>query len=190
MGQYYMGFATMGNKKKSYIFYSHDYDNGLKLTEHSWIGNNFINAFCSKILNNPMYVAWIGDYAEDSPNHDGLVKSKEQFMIYAKKAWRENNNPCHNSPEIPFGNYYLVNHTKHLYINMAKYVTENQFDGRWCHHPLPLLTACGNGLGGGDYYGINENLIGSWAFDKISLEYESPKEYSSFMPHFKEKGWR
>ncbi len=187
MGQYYMGFATMGSKKKSYIFYSHDYNNGLKLIEHSWIGNNFVNAFCSKILNNPMYVAWIGDYAEDSPNHEGLVKTQEQFIQYAKKVWRKNNKPCKDAPQIPFRGYYLINHTKHLYINMAKYFVENQFDRGRCYHPLPLLTACGNGLGAGDYYGINENLIGSWAFDKISLEMEEPNNFSEFTPNFRRK---
>lgn len=189
MGQYYMAYATYGNKKKSYIFYSHDYDNGLKLTEHSWVGNNFINAFCSKILHNPMYVAWVGDYAEESPNYQGLVKNKEQFTIYAKKAWNSKaTNHVKDSPEIPFGIYFLVNHTKHMYIDLTKYIIENQFGEGWCHHPLPLLTACGNGLGGGDYWGINENLIGSWAFDKISLEWKKPDNFIEFMPHFKEKG--
>lgn len=28
-------------------FYSHDYNNGLKLMEHSWLGNTFVNAVCS-----------------------------------------------------------------------------------------------------------------------------------------------
>ena len=36
-------------------------------------------------------------------------------------------------------------------------------------HPLPLLTAVGNGRGGGDYAGINADKIGSWAFDVLEV---------------------
>jgi hypothetical protein len=38
-------------------------------------------------------------------------------------------------------------------------------------HPLPLLTAEGNGRGGGDFRGDDpQNLVGSWARDLISVE--------------------
>ena len=39
MGQYYMPLL-IGSDKKILRFYSHHYDNGLKLMEHSWVGNN------------------------------------------------------------------------------------------------------------------------------------------------------
>ena len=34
------------------------------------------------------------------------------------------------------------------------------------------MTACGNGLGGGDYHGDqpDENLVGYWCWDEISVE--------------------
>ena len=40
-------------------------------------------------------------------------------------------------------------------------------------NPLPLLTAEGNGRGGGDYSGINEKLVGSWARDFIIVKEHS-----------------
>ena len=52
---------------------------------------------------------------------------------------------------------------------MYEYIKNNTVD-EWCLHPLSLLTALGNGKGGGDYHGINEDLIGYWAFDEISFE--------------------
>ena len=36
-------------------------------------------------------------------------------------------------------------------------------------HPLPLLTAVGNGLGGGDYWGVNKEQVGAWAFDTLEV---------------------
>lgn len=31
-------------------------------------------------------------------------------------------------------------------------------------HPLPLLLTVSNGLGGGNYYGINKWCVGSWCY--------------------------
>lgn len=190
MGQYYMPFLSYGNKKKYYKFYSFDYDNGLKLTEHSWIGNNFMNAISSFLLNNPMYVAWIGDYAEDSPNYLGLVKNSDQFEMYKRKVW-DNNDSCKkfeiSEKRLPFGHWFLVNHTQKIYIDLTSYIYFNSFDGGWCYHPLSLLTACGNGLGGGDYRGCNLKDIGSWAFNKISINYIPPEGYREVCYDFNNK---
>ena len=49
--------------------YSHNYGNGLKLMEHSWLKNDFVNTFESLLAPNAEYhksrVVWAGDYAED-----------------------------------------------------------------------------------------------------------------------------
>lgn len=37
---------------------------------------------------------------------------------------------------------------------------------------IGVRTQQGNGLGGGDYWGTNEELIGTWALDTISIEDE------------------
>lgn len=56
----------------------------------------------------------------------------------------------------------------------------------WRIHPLPLLTAIGNGLGGGDYYGINTDDVGTWAWNEISVEDEPPVEYTEVKYTFRE----
>ena len=43
MGQYYMP-TLISEDGTVRTLYSHAYDNGLKLMEHSYIGNNFVNA--------------------------------------------------------------------------------------------------------------------------------------------------
>lgn len=47
-----------------------------------------------------------------------------------------------------------------------------------------LLIAIGNGLGGGDYFGPDENLVGLWATtsDSIIISEKSPKEYAKENP--------
>ena len=41
MGQYYQPLL-IDDSGSMITAYSHDFDNGLKLMEHSWIGNNFV----------------------------------------------------------------------------------------------------------------------------------------------------
>jgi hypothetical protein len=57
---------------------------------------------------------------------------------------------------------------------------KNQF------HPLPILTAEGNGRGGGDYRGADEDLVGTWARDVISVEMEAPADYTMLVYNFGE----
>ena len=64
MGQYYMPSIKSLRDKKEMSVYSHQFESGLKITEHSWIGNYMCNQVYNWILDNPSIVAWIGDYAE------------------------------------------------------------------------------------------------------------------------------
>ena len=67
MGQYYYPTILREKNKRFYSeeFYSHDYDNGLKLTEHSYCGNNFVETIMAQLLNKPGRLAWLGDYHSD-----------------------------------------------------------------------------------------------------------------------------
>jgi hypothetical protein len=80
--------------------------------------------------------------------------------------------PHHDTKDYP----YLVNHTKKQYVDKRKEEI----------HPLPLLTAEGNGAGGGDYRGDNEILCGDWARDVISIETEPPVGYEELLCKFRE----
>jgi hypothetical protein len=53
-------------------------------------------------------------------------------------------------------------------------------------HPLPLLVSEGNGSGGGDYFGHNQDLCGTWARDIISVEDSIPEDYKELVCDFAE----
>lgn len=178
MGQYYQAFTMKGDNIEKYV--SFDYDNGMKLTEHSYIGNSYTNAIYHEIHNNPMRVAWIGDYSDDLANNEARgahylhkIDFHKDFMPCYEYCWDWEALPR----KIRFKKLlvtsdskfrYLVNHTTKQYIDLCKYI--NQYEHKkYIYDPLPLLTACGNGLGGGDYFGENKNIIGIWAFDVLEL---------------------
>lgn len=81
MGQYYMPLL-IGSDKKILRFYSHNYNNGLKLMEHSWVGNNFVNAVLGYIKDNPMRVAWVGDYSDSVENLSLAHREHCFFLLY------------------------------------------------------------------------------------------------------------
>lgn len=39
--------------------------NGVKLMEHSWIGNSFMDAISERIHNKPANIVWCGDYGDE-----------------------------------------------------------------------------------------------------------------------------
>lgn len=157
MGQYYLTVILAEKSDKEYIRTYLDasmYDNGVKLVEHSYIGNNFMNVVENLIGPNGMFyrsrLVWAGDYADNEPDSDknlhNMCEGKDPF---------EYRGPLVSYP-------YIVNHTKKVYIEK-----KDRF------HPLSLLTAEGNGRGGGDYHGSN-TMVGTWARDVISMENEAP----------------
>lgn len=170
MGQYYkvIILAEKDNSNKEYIRFFIDIWDGLKLLEHSYLENSFVNTieFLLSPLG-PMYksrIVWAGDYADnedDSENLNSLAYAEENSSKQYKPV------PVKLSKEYQ----YIVNHTKKQYIDKSKYIDI---------HPLPLITAEGNGRGGGDYYGSHEDKIGSWSRDVISIEKELLPEYTEF----------
>lgn len=171
-----------------------------KLTEHSWIGNRMMDSLSAKLFQCPMRVAWVGDYTDqldvcDLPNKDlDYSTMMELFRI----AWNDENTKFHSLiiTEFEYSGTILVNHSKKLYLKMDKYIKASEYKywgDSWCAHPLSLLTAIGNGLGGGDYSGINEDKVGIWAFDVISFENEQNEcvftnhGYKEFEIRFNEK---
>jgi len=174
MGQYYYACLLEDDKKtiRNYVD-SWDYKMGSKLMEHSWMRNPFVKAFENLILNKPSIVVWAGDYADK----DEGIKTN----VYSRC---EEDTSKKTKPDVPKTSpKYLVNHTTKQYVNKTK-VPNN--DG-WQIHPLPLLTAEGNGLGGGDFRREDKNgRIGSWARNLISAETKIPKGYTELKFDLKE----
>lgn len=78
---------------------------------------------------------------------------------------------------------YFVNYKREEYIDLMEWMdiqkdleTNNLF---YADSPVILLIACGNGLGGGDYHGLNEEKIGLWAFEPIGIEKEKPISFAN-----------
>jgi len=192
MGQYY---KPINLEKKQWI-YTHRFKQGMKLMEHSYIGNHFVEAVEILLTKfGPWYkskLVWAGDYAdveketmkkgdEDSgENLFSLIDDSngiESLAPYQIDKIKEKN-------KIDLKDYpFIVNHSKKVYVDKRKV---KEFDGNWKIHPLPLLTCEGNGRGGGDYGGENEKLVGLWARDSISIEKKAPKEYHELEINFKE----
>lgn len=210
MGQYYMPTLITADGNICTL-YSHDYDNGLKLMEHSYVGNNFVNTVLTMIWQNPTRLAWIGDYSDDIQGdiYEGKL-THEDFMRYYEAAWGEGRDDLRVKPEgrsivtLDSKRRYLINHTQKTYIDIGEYIAANRWTekGGWikrrydpsytydmCINPLPLLTACGNGRGGGDYHSNypNYDKVGSWAFDLIECAGKRPVGYKKVEYGFSEQ---
>ena len=170
MGQYFKPVSV----DKMQSLYSHDYGNLSKLMEHSYIGNDFVKV--AEYLLSPKgqwhmhSFVWAGDYADNE-----IDKDNNLFMLTEDKELKIKNIPQEN-----IGNF-IVNHTQKQYVDKSICPTDEE---GWCVHPLPLLTADGNGRGGGDYR-LHNVWVGSWAKDVISVEKEAPEDYTEIVPNFK-----
>ena len=175
MGQYYVPVVINKDGRKK--FDSWDYGSGLKLMEHSWLGNRFVNAVYTAIKDNSSLVGWIGDYSNDVGCDKDLYKyawSNELGDTSSNSARIKPENLFYNEEEKKvYGEGFLINHSLYQYIDMKEYVEQSE-DKVWVINPLPLLTAIGNGQGGGDYRGENMKLVGSWFMDEIEFSMEPP----------------
>lgn len=158
MGQYYQ--TVICQKNVYSLLDPQDFGSGLKLTEHSWMENPLVLTLCNLLYKMKSRVACVGDYADDCPLHS--------------IAWGESNLeiPKVNvtkSLSFDYKGKVLVNHSKLLYLSFDEYI-ENSDDSGWCLSPILILTSQGNGQGGGDYFGNNEELAGTWYWDLISIE--------------------
>lgn len=163
MGQYYYPIILSDSGKIIAWMHAHQYGNGLKLMEHSFIGNNFVSTFEFELTPEGKYhkrrVVWAGDYADKEEAGENLAHNCGEHQMIA---------PHIKNSLIQYR--YIVNHSKKQFVDKTKVPTDR--DG-YAIHPLPLLTCEGNGLGGGDYTGA-PSMVGSWARDVISVEKEQP----------------
>jgi hypothetical protein len=194
MGQYYKVIILADNMELIRIWICpSSYNNGVKLMEHSYLNNNFMNAMEYLISSNGMFyksrIIWAGDYADSLEpklvNEDGgdlnLYSLAEQqygkFMApYLNEKFIENMDRYR----------YIINHTKKLYVDKQK--CKKDYNG-FIIHPLSLLVSdnC-NGNGGGDFRGTDEELCGTWTRDIISVEktIDTLNDYNELECNFEE----
>jgi hypothetical protein len=178
MGQYYKAIILAektGKKEYIRISFNPPYNEGMKLMEHSYINNSFVGIIEYLISPEGMFyksrLVWAGDYANTEEDSDKNLyflakdEDEEHFPNIIKKYF-----------SVIKKYNFIINHTKKEYITKENKII----------HPLPLLTVEGNGEGGGDYYGKNINLVGSWARDVISINNSVPDDYKEIIYNFDE----
>jgi hypothetical protein len=206
MGQYY---KPINVDKQQYV-YSHNIkhpykmDNGeifqmgtgLKLMEHSWRKNDFVNAVAGLIAKGGAWhgdrLVWAGDYADPEKG-----KTKREKNYEGKMETRKLNlydlvddevDPAMKIiPEIPKRTYrYFLNLDTNEFVDINKCPEEEPEHPGWNIHPLPLLTCEGNGRGGGDFH-KDHPMVGKWARNRIEASYTKPKGATEIFPNFTER---
>jgi hypothetical protein len=189
MGQYYKivfkhnGGSVVVNDRKiegdGYIL--------AKLLEHSWLGCDIADAVAYEMYKNPMQLAWIGDYADNGDEVEVITNGDISY----EEVWG-NDDSKHVFPayknDFDYSGKWLVNHDKKLAMSFDKYIAESKTKYGTIA-PFPLLTAIGNGRGGGDYrdeYPCYDE-VGTWAWNSISIEDAKPDGYEEFSVVFKEQ---
>lgn len=203
MGQYYKPVVqatkydenTRKQVRKLFVIDPYDLNYGVKLCEHTNVNSEVVRLVTNLIyeLNKQDWstqLVWLGDYANPSfgenPNLYGSLK-------YTKVQFREENGIIVSAMVDGFdgvidmakGHNYLVNHDRNEYINTV--------DNVGAYSQLALLTADGNGKGGGDYCGANWRNVGLWRYQEISVmdkqeldEYlKEQSKYDQYHPHYK-----
>lgn len=201
MGQYY---KPANIDKKEYL-YTHDFKEkftrddgqeieigqGLKLMEHSYIGNPVMNAVELLIIPSGKWyknrLVWAGDYAdheEGYPKRKSEDGKQEYDYNFYDVLEDEGTKLKATSEKVDEKYKYLTNHTKKQVIDLST-VKDIEGEEGWKIHPLSILVAEGNGRGGGDFRGEDER-VGSWSRDIISLEDHIEDGYKTVDGNFKE----
>lgn len=210
MGQYY---KVVNVDKKEYMYS----DGGIKLMEWSYNRNPLTLNLMKKLANewkgDRVFV--VGDYAlsKDRIDNDSKVKDYDYDLLekiekeldifdkeddgypitlyhYADKCYEEIKLEKIEDEEYK----YIYNHTRKEFIDLEHcplawlYKDKNKFI-QVKVSPISLLLALGNGMGGGDYWGNNENLVGKYINEVQDIEVTKEPlnlDYTEFRPEFYE----
>jgi hypothetical protein len=194
MGQYYKT-VNIGKKQEATTP-----DQWPKLMETSWMGNNAMDGLLIGLLLDGQSVSELSQYNRSLTTVDFPWGSWSRDIVVRCGDYYDEDPTIYNeavettykfTKGLDYKELYLINHTKKQYISMKRYLAQAdlgcEWDKSYTVHPLPLLIALGNGGGGGNYYGINQHLVGSWGLDAISTSFYKPADsYSEILPFFKE----
>ena len=187
MGQYYHHVNV--DKKESYS------PDGIKLMEHSWVGNRSIQRLYSLLKGDWKgdRVVVAGDYFEAGENKSIGLDMKEQLYDV---EWPEPKvNPLEATKALvkkwmkSEQTGFYVNYDKKQLIDLTKLKAQEVYnDQDWIISPLSLMIACGNNRGGGDFYegGEGFEFVGTWAGDHVGIEDTRPDGFTEINPNFKE----
>lgn len=182
MGQYYRAYLEADEPDRYEVFRPWC---GAKLCEIAFCDLSFVNLVFNRLINRPMHLAFIGDYANDKDDKWGGYNHSGYMLRYDRAYGDEagaNAIVCMEEEEArkvqeqvkDISSAYVVNKSRKEFISLRDYkrLAEKYYPKAYVMHPLVILTACGNGRGGGDYYTNDEDLyasVGKWAFDVIEI---------------------
>ena len=178
MGQYYRCIVLKKDWKETKkpilaALSPYDFDNGAKLMEHSYVSNDYVNAFMHMVHEldtdrSGLPCVWCGDYADTFSTESLPLFKKmntntqkyeicggfnaynyaDDWMYKGMKKSDELNEVLNLIKDYNMHDYrYIINHTKKEYVKVPEYEKD-----KGTVHPLPILLADGNGRGGGDYH--------------------------------------
>ena len=199
MGQYY---KTVNIDRKEFI----QSQSFLKLMENAWLKNEYVQSVEGMLIPERQWygdrIVWAGDYGDNRlfvPREDykeGVKRMREENQYYRDHPEEEVKYNLYDwadhfakelIPEwrdmMKAGYFFIINDDLKEYVDKRDCPADK--DG-WIVHPLPLLTASGNGRGGGDYHGEGMEHVGAWAGHHIRVEKEPPEDYTLITPNFKE----
>lgn len=138
-----------------------------------------MDSISNLIYKNPTRVAWVGDYADDFNWDSEVIDQRPIPSKLWESAWKSEKEEDIKYKKFNYEGKYLCNHTVGLAVNFDVYMGMCKDKYGSIIHPLSLLTACGNGLGGGDYCRDlpDAECVGCWCNDSISIEDELPKGF-------------
>jgi hypothetical protein len=156
MGAYYEG--TIETDDGLIRFNPHSVDNGLKLMEHSWLKNRYVNLVLNE-LTEPKRLSWVCDYTEND------------YWVW------DNAKEVNFDSSDDFVKYkYIINEDKKLFIDVDKLeelYNEQTSDG-WHIHPIPILCNIEeSSQGGGDFH-EEDSRRSIWSKDRIWVTNDEP----------------
>jgi hypothetical protein len=187
MGQYFIAVvqATKYNEKRKFLKKQFI----IKPTYSKLLAHSDINDFEPRLVANLMHqlyiegwstqLVWLGDY------HQENFGSKKLYEKLRDKVTPYEMRQVNDETFVKFegvGEFsiekdyrYLINSEKCEYIDFKKYLIDDNLD--CLLHPLPMLTADGNGKGNGDYFNQeNWRDVGRWKYDTIIVSDELIQE--------------
>jgi len=154
MGAYFQATIEREHDKKRYC--THTCGNGLKLLEHGYIGNNYVDSIMNLLHIEKGKLTWLCDYHEEPGMQWSDIEEVDKVSEYCTPIDKK---------------YIIVNHTKKIIINIEKLIKLHNKDGRTTLliHPLPILCNSDNeAMGGGDYR-KDDSTRSTWKGDLIEI---------------------
>lgn len=212
MGQYYKPI----NLDKKQFLYSHDFNNGLKLMEHSWLGNKFVDVIERLLIPGGLWhmtkLVWAGDYAEQEQKKDKTDKgynlydlcysseyyeSKKEYLKELRANAKQHEKKTIYVQEkqlfekiIPEKSKKVLGLTYPFVVNHTKkeFIDKRKgVESTFGWKIHPLpLMTCEGNGQGGGDFFGESNLVGSWARNVISIEKKAPVGYKEIIFDLKE----